>query len=65
MTQRQRIGLAIVIIFIVLVGLSVYFTRQEEKQLVDKCSGRGLVPYEVEHTTICREPATGQLYAPQ
>jgi hypothetical protein len=65
MTQRQRIGLAIVIIFIVVIGLSVYFTRQEEKQLVDKCSSRGLVPYEVEHTTICREPATGQLYAPQ
>jgi hypothetical protein len=33
--------------------------------VVDKCTGRGLVPYEIEHTTVCREPATGQLYAPQ
>jgi hypothetical protein len=65
MTPRQRIGLVLVILFVVLVGLAVYFSLKEEKQLVDKCSSRGLVPYEVEHTTICREPATGQLYAPQ
>jgi hypothetical protein len=65
MTQRQRIGLAIIIAFVVLIGLAVYFSRQEQKQLIDKCSSRGLVPYEIEHTTVCREPATGQLYAPQ
>jgi hypothetical protein len=65
MTRRQRIGLVIVIVFIVAIVVGFIFSRQEEKQVVDKCTGRGLVPYEIEHTTVCREPATGQLYAPQ
>jgi hypothetical protein len=63
--SRQAIVIGIVVAFIVVIALAVYFSHREEAQLENKCAARGLVVYEIEHTSICREPSTGQLYAPQ
>jgi cell division protein FtsL len=64
MTRHHLITAAIIIgIGIILVAMFLY-SQREVQNIAQKCQAKNLEVFELADQQICREPSTGQLYAP-
>jgi hypothetical protein len=63
--KRSHLITAAVIIGIGIVLLAMFFYSQREVQnIAQKCQAKNLEVFELADQQICREPSSGQLYAP-
>jgi Ni/Fe-hydrogenase subunit HybB-like protein len=64
MKRHHLITAAIIIgIGIVLVAMFLY-SQREVKNIAQRCQAKNLEVFELADQQICREPSSGQLYAP-
>jgi uncharacterized membrane protein (DUF106 family) len=64
MKRHHLITAAIIIgISIILVAMFLY-SQREMQNIQQKCQAKNLEVFELADQQICREPSTGQLYAP-
>jgi hypothetical protein len=63
--RRNHLVAAAVIIGIGIILLAMFFYSQREvKNIAQKCQAKNLEVFELADQQICREPSSGQLYAP-